>query len=161
LVSAALHILNSDRTSHPRDSQGALMIPPQRILVVDDERKVLFVLRHALARLVPHCQVETFDASLAALEAARKEPFHLAITALRMPGMDGIALTEALIALPDAPVVIWMTAYDCRTTAQDALRLGVYRCLDKPLEVDEIRHAVCEALENACRQVEREYVANG
>jgi DNA-binding NtrC family response regulator len=137
------------------------MTAPKRILVVDEERKILFVLRHALARLVPHCRVETFETSLAALKAARNRPFHLVITALRMADMDGIALTEALMALPEAPVVIWMTAYDCRTTAQDAQRLGVYRCLDKPLEVAEIRHVVCEALENACQPVEREPIADG
>ena len=132
------------------------MPPPKRILVVDDERRILFVLRRVLAGLVPHCHVETYETSLAALEAARNRQFDLAITDLRMPDLDGIALTEALMALPSAPVVIWMTAYDCRVTARDAQRLGVYRCLDKPLEVAEIRLIVCDALESACRRVERE-----
>jgi CheY-like chemotaxis protein len=60
--------------------------------------------------------------------------------------MDGIALTEALRSLPYDPVVIWMTAMDCCTFREDAQRLDVHRCLDKPMEVTEIRRIVMEAL---------------
>jgi CheY-like chemotaxis protein len=119
---------------------------PKRILIVDDETGVLFVLRRALERLTPRCQVETYSRGLEALEMATRMHFDLVITDLKMPDMDGVALTEALSALRDAPAVIWMTAYGCRATAQEAARLGVHRCLDKPLEVADIRHVVSETL---------------
>jgi CheY-like chemotaxis protein len=119
---------------------------PKRVLIVDDETRILFVLRHTLAKLGPKCEIETFSAGIDALEAARETLFDLVITDLRMPDMDGIALTEALRALPYDPIVIWMTAYDSCTTRSDAERLGVHRCLDKPLEVAEIRQIVSETL---------------
>ena len=61
--------------------------------------------------------------------------------------MDGIALTEALMALPEAPVVIWMTAYHCSAHEVEMKRLGVCCCLDKPIEIGEIRRVVGEALD--------------
>jgi CheY-like chemotaxis protein len=125
----------------------------KRVLVVDDEDKILFVLRHALARLGSECEVSTSNNGAQALEMAREAPFDLIVTDLRMPQMDGVALTEAIRTLDYDPVVIWMTAYDYCTASADAQRLHVHRCLDKPLEVAEIRQIVREALhaaENSC-----------
>ena len=126
---------------------------PKRVLIVDDETRILFVFRHALARLGPECQIETLSTGVDALETASKAPFDLVITDLRMPDMDGIALTEALRALPYHPIVIWMTAFDCCAVRADAERLGVYRCLDKPLEVSAIRRIVSEALRDPCKNL--------
>ena len=122
------------------------MTTPKRILIVDDELKILFVLFRALSWFGPRCQVETYSRSLDALAMATQAPCDLVITDLRMPDMDGITFTEALRALHDDPIVIWMTAYDCRVICREAERLGVYRCLDKPLEISDIRRVVSEAL---------------
>lgn len=133
----------------------------KRILIVDDEPKILFVLYHTLACFGPECQVETFSSSLDALEMATRTRCDLVITDLRMPDMDGITFTESLRALPYDPIVIWMTAYDCRATRLDAQRLGVHCCLDKPLEVADIRHIVSEALWDSHGLRERELVKDG
>jgi CheY-like chemotaxis protein len=118
----------------------------KHILVVDDEPNILFVVGQALERLSPKYTVETYTSCLDALKRAQATRFDLVITALGMPGMDGVALTEALRSLPYDPVVIWMTALDCCTFREDAQRLDVHRCLDKPMEVTEIRRTVMEAL---------------
>jgi ATP-dependent Lon protease len=122
------------------------MTLPKHILVVDDELRILFVIGQTLGRLKPRCTVETYSRSVDALKRAQTTRCDLVITALRMPDMDGIALTEALRSLPYDPVVIWMTAFDCCTVREDAQRLDVHRCLDKPLEVNEIRRIAVEAL---------------
>ena len=118
----------------------------KRVLVVDDEDKILFVVRHALSRLGEDCQVETACNGRQALEIARTIPFDLVVTDLRMPELDGIALTEALRELDPDPQVIWMTAYHCRAHEAEMERLGVCCCLDKPIEIGEIRRVVGEAL---------------
>jgi DNA-binding NtrC family response regulator len=81
-----------------------------------------------------------------ALDKAKQIPFDLVLTDLRMPGMGGIALTEAIRALDSNAIVIWMTAYGCHKVSTDAARLSVYCCLDKP-KVDQIRQIVREAFE--------------
>jgi len=118
----------------------------KRILVVDDEDKILFVLRRALARLREACQVETAQNGRQAFEMALNAPFDLVLTDLQMPDMDGVALTEALRELKPDPAVIWMTAYHCCAKAEEMKRLGVCCCLDKPIEIGEIRRIVSETL---------------
>jgi CheY-like chemotaxis protein len=122
------------------------MSTAKRVLVVDDEDKILFVLSRALARLGAECQVHTASSGKEALEMAQEASFDLIVTDLRMPEMDGIVLTQALRSLAFDPVVIWMTAYNCCTMEAEAERLRVHRCLDKPIEIGEIRRIVSEAL---------------
>jgi CheY-like chemotaxis protein len=133
---------------------------PKRILIVDDESKVLFVLGQALAWFGPKCQVETYASTFDALETATRTRCDLVLTGLRSPDMDGITFTESLRALPYDPIVIWMTAYGCCAVRADAERLGVHRCLDKPLEVTDIRRIVSEALWGAVESREGGYVAD-
>jgi DNA-binding NtrC family response regulator len=122
------------------------MAASKRILVVDDEDKIRFVVRHALARLGENCHVETAGNGRDALLLAQKTPFDLVITDLRMPEMDGVALTEALLKQDHNPAVIWMTAYHCASKTTEMKRLGVCCCLDKPIEIGEIRRTVSETL---------------
>jgi len=122
------------------------MAATKRVLIVDDEDKILFVLRHALARLGQECQVQTASDGRQALEMARAAPFDLVVTDLRMPEMDGIELTRALRDLDGSPVVIWMTAYDGYIQAAEMERLQVHCCLDKPIEIGDLRRIVSEVL---------------
>jgi CheY-like chemotaxis protein len=66
-----------------------------------------------------------------------------------MPDMSGIELTEAIRALDSSAAVIWITAYVSHEVRDEATRLAVCDCLDKPLEIAEIRQAVRDALQAA------------
>jgi DNA-binding NtrC family response regulator len=125
------------------------MGPGKRILVVDDEEHVLFTLRHILARLGEEHEIVTSCSGHDALEQAEDRSFDLVLTDLRMSEVDGVALTETIRIRQPGTVVIWMTAYGGPALSAEAQRLGVYRCLDKPLEVCEIRRIVRQALEMA------------
>ena len=118
----------------------------KRILVVDDDERVLLVVHDALMRLGCEFEIATARNGREALEKVREAPFDLIITDLRMPDVDGIALTEAIREIDLEVVVIWMTAYGCHAMRDEAARLAVYRCLDKPVEIGEIREAVRQAL---------------
>ena len=122
------------------------MSEQKRILLVDDDEGVLFVLRHALTTLGREYQIVTARQGQTALSKIREAPFDIVVTDLRMPDMDGVELTEAIRGLDPSAVVIWITAYDCYRRSGEAARLRVYRCLDKPLEIHEIRETVSEAL---------------
>ncbi|NIN66019.1 MAG: response regulator, partial [Anaerolineae bacterium] len=96
----------------------------RRILVVDDDERVLFVLHDTLARLGSEYEILTAQNGREALDKAREVPFDLIITDLRMPGMDGVELTEAVRALNPRIAVIWITAYGSQETSVEARRLG-------------------------------------
>lgn len=118
-----------------------------RILIVDDEELVLLVLRDGLAALGDQYEIETAQSGLEALRKAKEAAFDLVITDLRMSDMGGVELTEAIRAWDPLAMVIWITAYDCHKVRAEAERLAVYRCLDKPLEIPEIRAVVRQALQ--------------
>jgi len=119
----------------------------KRILVVDDDECVRFVIWRSLAGQDGGCDVVTAASGREALDRLSEGEFDLIITDLRMPEMDGIQLTEAVRALYTRPAIVWMTAYGCADAVAAAQRLGVGRCLEKPLEIEQIRASVAAALE--------------
>lgn len=125
------------------------MVAHRRILLVDDDENVLFVLRAGLLRLGSDCDVETAQHGRTALAILADSPFDLLITDMRLPGPDGRALTEYLRQVGAPTRVIWMTAYGCRDLWSDAARLDVHTCLEKPVEIAEFRRAVAAALNPA------------
>ena len=116
------------------------------ILIVDDEEPILFVLHKALVRLENDIGVETAGTAEEALEKIREGSFDLIITDLIMPDMSGIEFTEQIRALDDQSVVVWMTAYHCQTFENEAERLGIYCCVEKPLEIQPFRELVRQAM---------------
>ncbi len=119
-----------------------------QILVVDDDERVRFVMSSMLERLGYGYQIVTARDGHEALEKAQESPCDLLISDLRMTDMGGIELTQRLKALIPDLLVVWVTAFGCRTVRKEAKALDIYRCLDKPVEIDEIRKVVLEALED-------------
>jgi len=118
----------------------------KRILVVDDDQVVLLVLRDALSRLGSDYEIVALGDGEQARELAEREWFDLVITDLSLPGMTGVELTDALRITGHGMRVIWITAHGCHNVDVQGEELGVYRCLDKPVEIDQIRQVVMEAL---------------
>ena len=118
------------------------------ILVVDDDDQVLFVWSNALASLT-NIKLETAQDGEEALQILRQRRFDVIITDLRMPRMDGYRLTEAIRAQDPDVTIVWLTGYRDPSKAATQARLGVYRCVDKPLTVAEIRALVRDAVSAA------------
>lgn len=118
----------------------------KRILVVDDDERVLWVLRHTLARLGSEYEVVPAHDGIEAMNEAHKAPFDLLVTDLMLPGTDGVELTKAVRALYPTMAVIWITAQASSKVFAEAARLSVYHCFDKPAEITEIRQAARNAL---------------
>ena len=127
--------------------RGLTLSRGKRILIVDDDPGVLFIMQAALLSLGDEYEVVAAEDGVQALGQIRRCAFDLVVTDIRMPGMGGIELTEAIRATEPATVVIWMTAYGSDALQADCQRLGVERCLDKPLRIAGIRQAVAEALD--------------
>lgn len=102
-----------------------------RILVVDDEE----IVRRSYSRVLngAHCDAETAWSGQQALEALSREPFDVVLLDLRMPGCDGIDVLRSIRRRwPDSQVVV-ITGYPTLETAKEAVRLGVYDYLSKPV----------------------------
>jgi len=115
------------------------------VLIVDDDERVLFVLSRALRALEDGYRIETAQSGEEALEKARARPYDVLVTDILMPGMDGVELTGAIKDLHPDTEVIWITAHGSYRFQLDGKRLKVYRYLEKPIDINEIRQAVLDA----------------
>jgi signal transduction histidine kinase len=116
-----------------------------RILVVDDESNVLLTLKVILQE--EGYRVDTASDGLEAVEAIRSNHYDLVLTDLKMPEVDGLELLAELQKSSPTTVTIMMTGYGSVDTAIDAVRLGAYEYLLKPMEVVDLKLAVRRSLE--------------
>lgn len=129
------------------------------ILLVDDERSIRNFLDFALSE-EGHVTAEAPDA-LAALALLRERQFDLVITDLRMPGaLGGIDLLRSIQSdQPDVEVIV-LTAHGTVDSAVEAMKLGAFDYLQKPLSSPaELRLLVSRALEHRRLRTMREVVA--
>lgn len=118
----------------------------KRILLVDDDESVRFVLRASLLRMSLNPEVVTARDGLEAYRHLQTDTFDLLVTDICLTGLDGVSLTRAARSIAPALPVIWITAYGCAAYNQDALLLGVYCCMEKPMEMGQFRQLVRQAL---------------
>jgi CheY-like chemotaxis protein len=121
----------------------------KRILIIDDEEPVLTILKHSLKKLGPDYEVLTADNGFAALDKLQTQQFDLVVTDYNMEQINGLELIEAINHLQPAARVIMITAYGSDALEAEARRLQVYRYLTKPLEINDFRRVVREALFNS------------
>jgi len=116
----------------------------RRILLVDDDKDLLQLIAMRLgAAGYAVTTAESGGAALAALATSRPE---LVITDLRMEGMDGLGLFDAIHReAPALPVVI-LTAHGTIPEAVAATRRGVSGFLTKPFDAKVLLDTVAEAL---------------
>jgi two-component system, NtrC family, response regulator AtoC len=117
-----------------------------RILVADDEAGLRGFVAEALAG-DGHAVVQAADGAEAAQRLAR-ESFDLLITDLRMPRLDGMALLRQVRAEQPELEVIVLTAHGSVDSAVEAMRLGAFDYLEKPIgSPGQLRLLAARALE--------------
>jgi DNA-binding NtrC family response regulator len=129
---------------------------PGRILIIDDEKDMLALLKRILAEETQH-EVVTETNPVTALELFKEKPFDLVITDLKMPRMDGIKVLETVKKVsPDVSVVI-LTAFATIETAVEAIRKGAYDYITKPFRRERILLTVDKVMQ--WQEVVRENLA--
>jgi len=115
-----------------------------KVLLVDDDKDLLQLIAMRLSAAgYDVTAVESGEAALASLAVARPQTV---ITDLRMHGMDGMALFDAIHRdSPSLPVVI-LTAHGTIPEAVSATRRGVFSFLTKPFEPKVLLDTVAEAM---------------
>lgn len=107
-----------------------------KILVIDDDPDLTQLLSIGLSGR--EFTVETTSSPAQALRKLQEEEFHVVLTDVQMPDMNGIEFcTRAAALRPHTPVVV-MTAFGSMEGAIAAIRAGAYDYLTKPLEVEAV-----------------------
>ncbi|MGV8855806.1 MAG: sigma-54-dependent transcriptional regulator [Devosia sp.] len=121
------------------------MSGPIEVLLVDDEED----LRRAASQTLDLAgfPVRTTGSAEEALTSVSRGWHGILVTDIRMPGMDGMALLRAAIAIdPDLPVLL-LTGHGDVNLAVDAMRDGAYDFIEKPFSVERLLDSITRALE--------------
>ncbi|NWF93506.1 MAG: response regulator [Syntrophaceae bacterium] len=116
-----------------------------RILIVDDEEAICRLFAERLAQEGYICV--TARNGREALRWFLKDPFSLMIADIRMPEMDGVELLKRVKATDPKMMVIVITAHPDIDLAVEAMRLGAYDFIIKPVDLDLLSLSVTRALE--------------
>ncbi|MEI6737759.1 MAG: response regulator [Pseudomonadota bacterium] len=120
------------------------MTEKTRILVVDDEEVVR--LSHVRTLSGERCNVDVVTNGRDALQLMEQRSFDVVLLDVRMPGMDGMSVLEVIKEKwPESEVII-ITGYPAVDSAKEAVALGAYDYLAKPVGPDEVILAANGAL---------------
>lgn len=116
-----------------------------QILIIDDEGSQRRVLEYNLQQ--EGHETHTAASGEEGLEILKNSPIDVVITDIKMPTMNGVELLSEIKRLYPEVQVILITAYATVESAIEAMKLGAYDYIQKPLNRDELKMAVKKALE--------------
>ena len=121
----------------------------KRVLVVDDEDDMLWMLQRNLNKGMSDVEVLAAGSGEEALAVLSDKKIHLVITDINMPGMNGLdLLIEVNNRYPDTGVII-MTAYPSNSFEREAMTAGSLRFIEKPFDINDMRDIVGNALKTS------------
>jgi DNA-binding NtrC family response regulator len=115
------------------------------VLIIDDEKNT----REGLRRAFEHkFTILLAEDAARGLRILTEHPVDVVLTDLRMPGIDGMAFTREVTGQENAPLVVMLTAYGTLQTAVDAMKIGAYDYLTKPVDLDNLEMVIERGLES-------------
>ncbi|WP_308916112.1 sigma-54-dependent transcriptional regulator [Jannaschia sp. LMIT008] len=115
---------------------------PLHVLVIDDDSAMRDSTRMLLTRA--GWRVDTAARGADGIAATRSDPPDVVLCDLRMPGLSGLDVVQALRG-PDAPPVVLLSAFGDIATAVEAVQAGAHGFLEKPCHPDALRSALDHA----------------
>jgi DNA-binding NtrC family response regulator len=128
-----------------------------KILVVDDDEVVRRSHLRSLCGI--DCVTQGALNGADALQAMERDPFDVILLDLRMPGMDGMTVLKTIKEKWPESEVIVITGYPSIESAKEAVRLGAYNYIPKPVGPDEVIDAASNAVTHKRWSLRREQAA--
>jgi len=130
------------------------MAPDISVLVVDDEQ----VIREMLCEAIEGQSraVSSVSSARDAIVALNEQHFHVVITDIMMPGMDGFELIKYVHRNFPAIVVVAITGYGTIEDAVRAIKEGTFDYVTKPFTLDQVRLVIDKAVRHYHLQQDNE-----
>jgi len=122
------------------------------VWIVDDDRSIRWVIEKALSR--EGIAFNSFSSAKDALDALSGGSPEVLVSDIRMPGLSGLELLNAVKERHPAVPVIVMTAYSDLDSAVAAFQGGAYEYLPKPFDVDQAVELIRRALDESRREAQ-------
>ncbi|RME46644.1 MAG: response regulator [Caldilineae bacterium] len=120
----------------------------KRILIVDDNWDILFLLAHSAKRLTPELEVVTASDGRTALDKIQKQPFDLVLTDHVMPEMTGVELARKIRAIAPNTSIFLMTAYEANRLTEDVKDIGLDGFIGKPFKIPDVLATIRQTLKD-------------
>jgi DNA-binding NtrC family response regulator len=120
------------------------MSDKRKILIVDDDE----VVRRSYLRSLESCScnVEAASNGEEALQAMEQSPVDVVLLDMRMPGLDGLTVLRTIKQKwPESEVVV-ITGYPTVDSAKEAVRLGAFDYLAKPVGPQDVINVTDSAI---------------
>ncbi len=132
------------------------MTNPISILIVDDEVNI----RNPLAKIIEKqgYHAVTAENGQAALSLLDRAFYHLILTDLKMPDVDGLELLRKIKERGLETEVVVMTAYGTIETAVEAIKNGAYDYITKPIDKERLLLLIDKALERQRLSAENKHL---
>jgi DNA-binding NtrC family response regulator len=127
-----------------------------KVLFVDDDRQILDLVQQYL--LHQGLQITTSGAASEALKMVAETPYDVVFSDLMMPEMDGLELLTAIKETRPETEVVIVTGHGSIETAIQALKLGGYDYLQKPINFDRLNILLERISENKRLREENDFI---
>ena len=124
--------------------------PRVTLLAIDDDPKSLELIQDTLSR--DDLTILTSTDPAAGLELALQHHPEIVLLDLVMPGIDGIAVLERILAAVPTTEVILITGHYTAESAVEAIRKGASDYLTKPLSIANLRERIGALIAENCRR---------
>jgi DNA-binding NtrC family response regulator len=114
----------------------AKMSDKRKILIVDDDEVVRLSYLRSLESV--SCGIEAASNGEEALQTMEQDPFDVVLLDMRMPGQDGLSVLRTIKQKWPASEVVIITGYPTVASAKEAVRLGAYDYLAKPMSPQDV-----------------------
>ena len=115
-----------------------------KILIIDDEKSICDVLSFALKK--KYDVDYTIDAEQG-LEKLRDNDYDVVLLDLRLGTVSGLEILKEIMDVGLKAAVIVMTAYGSERVSVEAMKLGAYSYITKPLDMEELKLLISKAIE--------------
>ncbi len=146
---SSLELLKKKLSTSSRDGLGAAQKRERvrEVLIVDDEEPLLLSIAEGLSIYKKYFNLLTATNGIEAVKVLKSSPvIDLVITDLSMPKMDGFELLAYVNRNYPKIKVIMMTAFGTPKIEEIVQNMGLFRYLEKPLDINVIADNIFEAL---------------
>jgi DNA-binding NtrC family response regulator len=120
------------------------------VLLVDDEEDFREALGERLR--VRRLEVRTADSGEAALRILQEHPVDVVVLDVRMPGISGLAATQAIKLSHPLVEIILLTGHASLDASREGMALGAFDYLLKPTKIDDLIYKIEDAYSRKSEQ---------
>jgi len=120
-----------------------------KILVIDDDTSFCIMLKTFLQK--KGFEVTNAFNALEALELIHSQVFDVVLTDIRLPDSDGLDIMKSAKSVSAKTQVILMTGYTDIKAAVNAMKMGAFDYVGKPINPDEILHTIQQSLKKTAQ----------